>query len=152
LLIREIHTIFGGLAGGGESSTRKAHGKESKYRESISSGKAVKNPRERANGYISEDDAEGISMPRDDPLVVTMTVANHTIHRILIDNGSSADILYWSVIQQMGINQDMIKPFGSPFVGFTREQVQTIRLISLPVTVGTSPRQSTIMVDILVVN
>jgi hypothetical protein len=43
-------------------------------------------------------------MPYDDALVVTMTVANHTIHRILIDNGSSADTLYWSVVQQMGIN------------------------------------------------
>jgi hypothetical protein len=52
---------------------------------------------------FSEKDAEGVSMPYDDALVVTMIVANHTVYRILVDNGSSAKILYWSVVQQMGI-------------------------------------------------
>jgi hypothetical protein len=65
-------------------------------------------------------------MPHDDALVVTMTVANHTIHMILVDNGSSAEIIYWSVVQQMGIPRDRIKPFGLPLVGFTGEQVQTM--------------------------
>ena len=65
---------------------------------------------------------------------------------------SSANILCWSVVQQMGINQDRIKPFGSPLVGFMGEQVQTIGLISLLVTCGMSPRQSTMTVDFLVVD
>jgi hypothetical protein len=43
-------------------------------------------------------------MPLDDVLVVIVTIANHTIHRILVDNGSSVDILYWPAFQQMGIN------------------------------------------------
>ena len=51
-----------------------------------------------------EEDARGVAMPHDDALVVTLTVANHAIHRILDDNGSSADILYWPVFQQMGID------------------------------------------------
>jgi hypothetical protein len=52
----------------------------------------------------------------------------------------------------MGITQDRIKPFGSPLVGFTGEQVQTMGLISLSVTCRTSPRKSTMMVDFLVVD
>jgi hypothetical protein len=47
---------------------------------------------------FSDEDADGVSMPHDDALVVTMTVANHAIHQILVDNGSSAEIIYWSVI------------------------------------------------------
>jgi hypothetical protein len=43
-------------------------------------------------------------MPHDDALVVIMTVANHAIHRILVDNGSSVDILYWPAFKQMGID------------------------------------------------
>jgi hypothetical protein len=81
-----------------------------------------------------------------------MTIASHTIHRILVGNGSSAEIIYWSVIQQMGIAQDRIKPFGSPLVGFTGEQVQTMGIISLPITYRMSPRDSTVMVDFLVVD
>jgi hypothetical protein len=53
-----------------------------------------------------EEDARGVIMPHDDALVVTLTVANHGIHRILVDNGSSVDILYWLAFQQMGIERD----------------------------------------------
>ena len=65
-------------------------------------------------------------MPHDNALVVTLTVANHTIHRIQVDNGNFADILYWPVFQQMGIDRDRIKPFCSPLVGFGGEQVYPI--------------------------
>jgi hypothetical protein len=48
---------------------------------------------------FSEKDAKGVMMPHDDELVVTLTVANHMIHQILVDNGSLADILYWPVFK-----------------------------------------------------
>jgi hypothetical protein len=99
-----------------------------------------------------EEDSRRVAMPHDDALVVTLTVANHAIHRILVDNGSSTDILYWPAFQQMGIEREKIKPFGSPLVGFGGEQVQPMGIISLPVTVGTVPRLSTVMVDFLVVD
>ncbi|XP_059436681.1 uncharacterized protein LOC132169711 [Corylus avellana] len=79
-------------------------------------------------------------------------VANHMIHQILVNNGSSADVLYWPVFKQMGIDRDRIKPFSSPLVGFAGEQVQPIGIISLPVTVGTTLKQKTIMVDFLVID
>jgi hypothetical protein len=70
----------------------------------------------------------------------------------LVDNGSSVEILYLPTFKQMGIDWDRIKPFGSPLVGFAEEQVQPIRLISLLVTVGTTPKQYTVMVDFPVVD
>ena len=62
-----------------------------------------------------------VVMPHDGALVVSVTVANHAIHQILVDNGSSANVLYWLAFKQMGINRDRIKPFGSPLMGFGRE-------------------------------
>jgi hypothetical protein len=53
---------------------------------------------------FSKEDARRVIMPHDDALVVTVTVANHVIHWILVDNGSSADILYWLAFKQMGID------------------------------------------------
>jgi hypothetical protein len=82
LIVREIHTIFGGLADGGEStSARNAHAR------SLCVEK-VFNVERRPKIYrkdpmiisFSEMDVEGVSLPHDDTLVVTMTVANHTIH------------------------------------------------------------------------
>jgi hypothetical protein len=52
----------------------------------------------------------------------------------------------------MGIDCDRIKPFGSSLVGFGREVVYLIGIIPLPVTVGTAPRLSTVMVDFLVID
>jgi hypothetical protein len=101
---------------------------------------------------FSEEDARGVVMPHDDALVVTLIVANHGIHQILVDNGSSADILYWLAFQQMGIDRDRIKSFGSLLIGFGGEVVYPIGIIPLPVTAGTTPRLSTVMVDFLVIN
>jgi hypothetical protein len=43
---------------------------------------------------FSDDDYAGVSLPHTDTLVLTLAIANHMIHRILIDTGSSTDILY----------------------------------------------------------
>jgi hypothetical protein len=95
-VVREIHTIAGGIAGGGDSnSTRKAYARSLQGQEVYSLHRPSKAA--RADSVVlsfSEEDARGVVMPHDDALVVTLTVANHGIHRILVDNGSSADILY----------------------------------------------------------
>jgi hypothetical protein len=123
LIVREIHNISEGLAGEGEpTSPRKAHAR-SVHIEEVYQVERPRKVQKRDIETISffDEDANGVSMPHDDVLVVTMTVANHAIHRILVDNGSSAEIIYWSVIQQMGISRNRIKPFGSLLVGFTGE-------------------------------
>ena len=101
---------------------------------------------------FTEKDARGVVMPHDDALVVTVTVANHAIHRILVDNESSADILYRLAFQKMGIDRDRIKSFDFPLIGFGGEQVQPVGITPLPMTIRTVPRLSTIMVDFLVVD
>ncbi len=48
---------------------------------------------------FSEDDARGIHQPHDDALVVIMTIAGFITRWVLIDNGSSADIIYLPAYQ-----------------------------------------------------
>jgi hypothetical protein len=146
--------IAGGIAGGGDSnSARKAYARSLKGQEVYSLHRPSKAARtDSVVLSFSEEDARGVVMPHDDALVVTLTVANHGIHRILVDNGSSADILYWPAFQQMGIDRERIKPFASPLVGFGREVVFPIGIIPLPVTTGTAPQLATVMVDFLVID
>ena len=59
---------------------------------------------------FSNDDYAGILFPRTDTLVVTLIVANHNVHRILVDNGSFADILYWSVFKKLNLGQEKVVP------------------------------------------
>ena len=43
---------------------------------------------------FTEEDACKVFHPHDDALVVTMEIAGYSTRRVLIDNGSSADIIY----------------------------------------------------------
>jgi hypothetical protein len=53
---------------------------------------------------FSDEDYAGVSLPHTDALVVTLAIANHKIHWILVDNGSSADILYQLAFKHMKID------------------------------------------------
>ena len=44
---------------------------------------------------FTDEDLKELRTPHDDPIVVSLTVANYDVKCILIDNGSSADILFY---------------------------------------------------------
>ena len=91
----EIQVISGGFAGGGESSsTRKAHLRSIKSAEIAEIQAVSKLSRLDTSITFSDSDLEGCQHPHDDPLVVRTVVANKTVHRVLIDNGSSTDIIF----------------------------------------------------------
>ena len=46
-----------------------------------------------------EEDAQRLHHPHDDALVVSLRVGAYNMHWVLDNNGSSADILYYSVLQ-----------------------------------------------------
>ena len=46
---------------------------------------------------FSEEDARRLHHPHDDALVVNIRVEDHNMPRVLVDNGSSTDILYYLV-------------------------------------------------------
>ena len=91
----------------------------------------------------------GILFPPMDALVVTLTVVKHNVHRILVDNGSSIDILYWFAFKKLNMGQEKVVPTSCPLIGFTGEQVQPIRSIELPVMAGLYLRQVIVMVRFL---
>jgi hypothetical protein len=101
---------------------------------------------------FSDDDYEGVSLPHTDALVLSLAIANHKIHRILIDTGSSADILYRSAFELMKIDIRKVIPARHSLVGFTGEQVLPLGSIELPVMAGAYPRQRTIMVRFLIID
>ena len=70
----------------------------------------------------------------------------------MIDNGSSADILYLPSYQQMKLDKDKLSPMDAPLVGFTGDKVCLVGIVTLPITVGTHPKTVSKTVDFLVVN
>ncbi|GAV61744.1 LOW QUALITY PROTEIN: hypothetical protein CFOL_v3_05270, partial [Cephalotus follicularis] len=100
---------------------------------------------------FSEADYEGVRLPHDDPVVVTLLVELFTMKRILIDNGST-EILYKHAFDQLRIPADQLKPVKTPLVGFAGETIHPLGSINLSVVAGTAPRQSQVEVTFLVVD
>lgn len=53
---------------------------------------------------FSACDARGIRQPHDDSLVIMLAIEGYNTRRALVDNGSSADIMYMMAYQQMKLD------------------------------------------------
>ena len=120
----EIHVISGGFAGGGESnSARKAHLRNIKSGETLEVQTVSKLPRLDTTITFSDFDMEGCQHPHDDPLVIKTIVANKMIHKVLVDNGSLADIIFALAFDKMGIGMEKLEPVNACLCGFSGERV-----------------------------
>ena len=98
--------ISEGFTGEGESSSaRKAHLRSIRSGETLEIQAVSKLPRLDTAITFSDSDMEGCQHPHDDPLVIRSVKANKTVHRVLVDNGSSTDIIFTSAFDKMGIGR-----------------------------------------------
>ena len=101
---------------------------------------------------FSEEDARRLHHPHNDALVVSIRIEYYNMHRVLVDNGSSADILYYPAFQQRGIDRERLIPTNAPLVGFGGMRVLPLGAITLSVVVGDYAQQITKDVTFLVVD
>ena len=107
--------------------------------------------RESPTVGFSEEDARRLHHPHDNAMVISIRIEDYNMHRVLIDNGSSADILYYPVLQQMGISRERLVPTNAPLVDFGGTRVLPLGAVTLSVIVGDYPQQITKNVTFLVV-
>ncbi|XP_059306296.1 uncharacterized protein LOC132057699 [Lycium ferocissimum] len=86
---------------------------------------------------FSDEDIGGIVQPHNDALVISVLVNKFRVKRVLIDPGSSANIIRWRVIEQLGL-LDQIVPAVRVLNGFNMACETTKGEITLPInTAGT---------------
>lgn len=102
--------------------------------------------------FFSEQDVKGIKQSHNDPLVIMLTIEGLNTRRVLVDNGSLADVMYMMAFQQMKLDPKRLKPFGSLLVSFSGDRAYPKGIISLQITAGVYPALVTGMVDFLIVN
>jgi hypothetical protein len=144
-----VNTIAGGFAGGGNSnSARKRYVRKSERESGV-----VGHVSFPAAPYLSfsPKDATDIVPHDDDPLVIQVQILNCDVKRVLIDSGSSADIMYWDAFKAMQLAGEQLQPYHGTQVGFTGDQAELMGYITLLTTFGEKESAKTIKVRYLVV-
>ncbi|XP_020216893.1 uncharacterized protein LOC109800524 [Cajanus cajan] len=123
-----INTIAGGFAGGGSTSSARR-----RHLRAVRSVNSVNQPRLPIMPPItfSDRDFRGADPVQDDPMVISVEMHNCIVKKTLVDQGSSADILYWNTFVQLGILEESLEPYHEPLVGFAGERVMTRGCIDL---------------------
>ena len=81
-----------------------------------------------------------------------LNIKGFNTRRMLVDNGSSTDIIYMTANHQLRLDPKCLQPFKSPLVSFSGDRIYPKGIISLRVTTGTHPAQITKQVDFLIVD
>lgn len=72
---------------------------------------------------FTKEDNQGVQFLYNDVVILTLNVKNYDVHCILIDNGSSIDVLYYNTLQKIGISPNRLIQVNSPLVGFVGDVI-----------------------------
>ena len=93
---------------------------------------------DKAITFDQDDHPDYIPNPRKYPLVVDPIIGNTRLTKVLMDGGSSLNIIYAKTLEFMGIPKSQIRAGVAPFHGITPgKRVQPLGQIDLPVCFGT---------------
>ena len=87
----------------------------------------------------------------DDALIISARIANAWVKRIVVDTGSSADVLYFDAFWKLSLTKEDLAPIQSTLTRFTGDSISSLGTTVLPVTLSEDPQVKMIMVTFMVV-
>ncbi|KAK0571192.1 hypothetical protein LWI29_012293 [Acer saccharum] len=152
-----INTIFGRPHTGRSNREMMSEVREVMYESrSMEINSVQRNPKKGREGHdpitFTAEDSDGIDVKPNDAIIVGVRIAHRDVLRVMIDNGSSADILSARVYDELRLDRKDLKPFHVPLKGFGGAEVRSLGTVKLPVRFGKAPYQRTILLDFVVVD
>jgi hypothetical protein len=91
------------------------------------------------------------SFAHTDAMVVIIHIDRWDVTKILIDNGSQAEILFLTAFEKMGYDRKQLRELMKPLYGFGGKRIEPVRVITLPVSFSTpnNPRIEYITFDVV---
>ena len=86
---------------------------------------------------FNKQDLEGVQLPHSDALVITLRIGESDVKRILIDPGSSVEIMCESLFRGLGLREKDLSRIEGPLSGFSRETVVPSGKVTINVRAGT---------------
>ncbi|XP_075650066.1 uncharacterized protein LOC142620599 [Castanea sativa] len=90
--------------------------------ESDSKPKKFKGASQPILGF-SDEDKVGTIQPHDDTLVVTLRIGNYDVSKVMVDQGSGADIIYPDLFKGLNLKLEDLTAYDSPLISFERKAV-----------------------------
>jgi len=112
---------------------------EEGYVHSVTKGRCSKRI-ERQDIMFNDSDLEGRQYPHIDPMVISARLGPVEIFRILIDIGSSVNILFKHTFSKMRLSMKDVTPCNKPLHGFTRDVKIPLGQLDLFIELGSYPR------------
>ncbi|XP_016191951.1 uncharacterized protein LOC107632814 [Arachis ipaensis] len=88
----------------------------------------------------------------DDPVVISIQIGELLVRKVLLDPGSSVDVLFYSTFQKINLSEKSMQPSSGELVGFSGERVPIKGYIWLKTTLGNTPLSRTIDIQYLIVD
>ncbi|XP_028071286.1 uncharacterized protein LOC114273694 [Camellia sinensis] len=90
-----------------------------------------------------------INHPHTDALIITVGIGKRfDVKRVLVDQGSAGDILYYDLFRKLGLSEQQLTPAAAPLVSFNSQPEWPLGRIVLPVVAGAK----TLQIEFLVIN
>ena len=67
---------------------------------------------------FSDEDKIGTIQPYDDALVITFQIGGYDVKRVMVDQGSAAEIMYPDLYKGLNLKAEDLMPYSSPLVSF----------------------------------
>ncbi|XP_010274290.1 PREDICTED: uncharacterized protein LOC104609615 [Nelumbo nucifera] len=108
-----IDVLVGSMASGGASAlVRKAYARQLNFQEHAPKKQKYPDtpwrPRCLHALIFTDEDLEGVTVPHDDALVVATIISNFMVKNILVDNGLSADIIFYDTYERRKLAQERL--------------------------------------------
>jgi hypothetical protein len=100
---------------------------------------------------FTKEDFRLKSTNHNDVMVSKVNIHGWVIREILVDNGSSTDILFLKTFEKMNLTQHMLHPPEYPLQGFGGKPIKPVGKVSLPVSFGDldNARTKTLTFDVV---
>ena len=79
---------------------------------------------------------DGVQYSHCDPLVITVRLKTFDIMKVLVDTGSTIEIMYHNCFRRMGLKHSDLEPMHIPLIGFSAKPVYPLEKLRIPVRAG----------------
>ena len=101
---------------------------------------------------FTKADRQDIIPHDNDPVVILVVTTGRRVHRVLINQGNSADVMFWSTFNKLQLSPYHLKPYTDCLYGFVGDQVEVCGHIGLRKTFTDGTTSRTANIKYLIVN